>query len=54
MEGFCWLGHRGQNSKEIDVKKFVSKFLIYGAKTLDNCVWSKKNENCPFLQGQAK
>ena len=36
-----WLGethHRGQNSKQIDIAKFVSKFLIYGAKMLDKCV----------------
>ena len=34
--------HRGQNSKWIDVAKYVSKFLIYGAKMLDKCVENRK------------
>ena len=32
----------GQNSKKIDTAKYVSKFLIYVAKMLDNCVKSQK------------
>ena len=46
----------GQNSKQIDVAKYVSKFLIYGAKMLDKYVKSQKNffVHCPFLQSQAK
>ena len=48
--------HRGQNSKQINVAKYVSKFLMYGAIMLDKCV---KGEifffvHCPFLQSQAK
>ena len=48
--------HRGQNSKQIDIAKYVSKFLIYGAKMLDKCVKSQKKifVHCPFLQSQAK
>ena len=48
--------HRGQNSKQIDIAKYISKFLIYGAKMLDKCVKSKKKNfvHCPFLQSQAK
>ena len=48
--------HRGQNSKQIDIAKYVSNFLIYGAKMLDKCVKSQKNffVHCPFLQSQAK
>ena len=48
--------HRGQNSKQINVAKYVSKFLIYGAKMLDKCVKSQKKifVHCPFLQSQAK
>ena len=34
--------HMGQNSKQIDIKKYVSKFLIYDAKMLDKCVKSQK------------
>ena len=34
--------HRGQNSKQVDIAKYVSKFLIYGAKMLDKCFKSKK------------
>ena len=48
--------HRGQNSKQIDIAKYVSKFLIGGAKILDKCVKSQKKifVHCPFLQSQAK
>ena len=48
--------HMGQNSKQIDIAKYVSKFLIYGAKMLDKCVKSQKKifVHCPFLQSQAK
>ena len=48
--------HRGQSSKQIDIAKYVSKFLIYGAKMLDKCVKSQKKifVHCPFLQSQAK
>ena len=48
--------HRGQNSKQINVTKYVSKFLTYGAKMLDKCVKSQKKifVHCPFLQSQAK
>ena len=48
--------HRGQNSKQIDIAKYVSKFLIYGAKMLDKCIKSEKKffVHCPFLQSQAK
>ena len=48
--------HNGQNSKQIDIAKYVSKFLIYGAKMLDKCVKSQKKifVHCPFLQSQAK
>ena len=34
--------HRGQNSKQINIAKYVAKVLIYGAKILDKCVKSKK------------
>ena len=34
--------HRGQNSKQINIAKYISKFLIYGAKILDKCVKSQK------------
>ena len=37
--------HRGQNSKQINIAKYVSKFLIYGAKMLDKCVKSQKKKN---------
>ena len=48
--------HRGQNLKQINVAKYVSKFLIYVAKMLEKCVKSKKKNfvHCPFLQSQAK
>ena len=48
--------HRGQNSKQINFAKYVSKFLIHGAKMLDKCVKSQKENfvHCPFLQSQAK
>ena len=48
--------HRGQNSKQINIAKYVSKFLICGAKMLDKCVKSQKKifVHCPFLQSQAK
>ena len=36
--------HMGQNSKQINITKHVSKFLIYGAKVLDKCVKNKKNK----------
>ena len=50
------LNHMGQNSKQIDVAKYVSKFLIYSAKMLDKCDESQKKifVHCPFLQNQAK
>ena len=34
--------HRAQNSKQINITKYVSKFLIYGTKVLDKCVKSQK------------
>ena len=34
--------HVGQNSKQINIEKYVSKFLICGAKMLNKCVKSKK------------
>ena len=48
--------HRGQNSKQINITKYVSKFVICGAKMLDKCVKSQKKifVHCPFLQSQAK
>ena len=48
--------HRGQNSKQINVAKYLSKFLIYGAKMLDKSVKSKKKifVHCPFWQNQIK
>ena len=48
--------HRGQNSKQIIIAKYVSKFLIYDAKMLDKYVKSQKKVfvHCPFLQSQAK
>ena len=50
------LAHGGQNSKQIIIAKYVSQFLIYGAKMLDKCVKSQKKifVHCPFLQSQAK
>ena len=53
---FSMLLHRGQNSKQINIAKYVSKFLIYGAKMLDKCVKSENKffVHCPFLQSQAK
>ena len=47
---------RAQNSKLIYIAKYVSKFLIHGAKMLDKCVKSQKKifVHCPFLQSQAK
>ena len=52
----CVMFHMGQNSKQINIAKYVSKFLIYGRKMLDKCVESKKKKyvHCPFLQSQAK
>ena len=35
--------HRGQNSKQINIAKYVSKFFIYCAKMLDKCAKSQKN-----------
>ena len=48
--------HMGQNSKQINNAKYVSKFLICGAKMLDKYVKSQKKNfvHCPFLQSQAK
>ena len=34
--------HRGRNSKQINIPKYISKFFIYGAKMLDKCVKSQK------------
>ena len=41
--------HRGQNSKQIVIAKYVSRFLIYGAKMLDKCVKSQKDYMYIFL-----
>ena len=43
--------HRGQNSKQFNITKYVSKFLIYDAKMLDKWVKSEKKffVHCPFL-----
>ena len=38
--------HMGQNSKQINIAKYVSKFLIYGAKMLKKCVKSQKKNFC--------
>ena len=48
--------HRGQNSKQIIIAKYVSKFLIYGAKMSDKLLKVKKKifVHFPFLQSQAK
>ena len=48
--------HRGQNSKQIVIAKYVSRFLIYGAKIIVKCVKSNKKifVHSPFLQSQAK
>ena len=45
------LSHRGQNSKQINIPKCVSKFLIHGVKMLDKCAASKKRifVHCPFF-----
>ena len=50
------ISHMGQNSKQINIAKYVSKFLIYDAKMLDTCVKSQKKKivHCPFLQSQAE
>ena len=47
--------HRGRNSKQINIPKYISKFFIYGAKMLDKCVKSQKKffVHCPFLQSPA-
>ena len=34
--------HRGQNLKQINIAKYVSKFLVCGAKMLEKCVKRKK------------
>ena len=34
--------HRSQNSKQINIAKYVSKFFICGAKMLEKCVKSQK------------
>ena len=39
-------GHMGQNSKQIHIAKYVSKFWIYGAKMSDKCVKSQKKIFC--------
>ena len=46
----------GQNLKQISIAKYVSKFLMYGAKVLDKCVKSQKRLSYTvlFLQIQAK
>ena len=36
--------HRGQNSKQINIAKYISNFLIYGAKILDKCIRSQKKK----------
>ena len=48
--------HRGQNSKQINIAKYVSKFLIYGAKMLDKCVKSQKTKfaHCYFCKVNLK
>ena len=49
--------HRGENSKQINIAKYVSRLLICGAKMSDKCVNNKKKNlyvHCPFLQSQAK
>ena len=49
--------HRGQNSKQINNAKYLSKFLVCSAKMLDKYVKSQKKKffvHCPFLQSQAK
>ena len=38
--------HRGQKLKQINIAKYVSKFLIYGAKMFDKCIKSKKKNFC--------
>ena len=52
----CVMFHMGQNSKQINIAKYVSKFLICGAIMLGKCVKSQKKifVHCPFLQSQAK
>ena len=56
LESTYGVAHRGQNSKQIDIAKYVSKFLIYGAKMLDKSVETLKKNcyRCPFLQSEAK
>ena len=46
------INHRGQNSKQINIAKYIIEFLIYGAKMLDKCVKSQKIffVHCPSLQ----
>ena len=41
--------HRGQNSKQINIAEYNSKFLMYGAKMSDKCVKSKKNCTLSFF-----
>ena len=50
------LFHMGQNSKQINITKYVSKFLMYGTKMLDKFVESKRKflHIVLFLQSQAK
>ena len=38
------VAHRGKDSKQINITKYVSKFLINGAKMLDKCVKNVWNE----------
>ena len=41
--------HRGQNPKQINIAKYVSRFWIYGAKMLVKCVKSQKKILCIVL-----
>ena len=40
-KNYSW-NHRGQNSKLINIAKYVSKLSIFGAKILDKCFKSQK------------
>ena len=42
-QSFENISHLGQNSKEINIVKHVSEFLIYCAKMLDKCNKDKEN-----------
>ena len=37
-----YTAHRGQNSEQINIAKYISKFLVCGAKMLDKCVKGQK------------